>query len=109
MPFDQRQSYRSAFRNQRAVPKPVKPPAVKPVASPQGAQTRMTVKDQSAALKKKPDAGDDLYEGLPSEARQQLEKGYRAGGFEGIVNAVGPDWYELPEHVRTKILDKARR
>ena len=88
--------------------KPPQPPAVK---SPQGAQTQMTVKDQQkrALLQPPPEEASDLLSTLPREAQVQLRQGYNQGGFEGITNAVGPEWYDIPEYERTKLLSQIRR
>lgn len=39
---------------------------------------------------------------------QALRGDYQAGGFEGVMNAVGSDWYNIPEWQRTQILAGVR-
>lgn len=111
--MNSRTNYLSAFRGSRAPAKPVKPAAPARVSAPQGAGTRMTAKDQARSLGPgaAPPAGlppapptPDAYTSLPADARQQLQAGYGRGGFEGVVNSVGSDWYDIPEWQRTQIL-----
>lgn len=110
-----RTAYRSAFRGSRAVARPVKPPQPPSVRSPQGAQNQMTAGDQQRQALMNPPEGEqlqapqDLFSTLPREAQMQLQQGYGKGGFEGIVNAVGPEWYDLPEWQRTQLLTRIRQ
>lgn len=107
----QRVSYQSAFRGQRAPVRIVQPPPPPQVSAPQGAGTNMTAGDQQAAALRNPpkEQEQDAFSVLPAAAQQQLREGYGRGGFEGVANAVGSDWYDLPEWQRTKILDRVRR
>lgn len=114
--MDSRTNYLSAFRGMRALAKPVKPAMPEKVKAPQGARTRTTAGDQAKALSGATTSGlpavpppPDVYTSLPADAQQELQGGYGKGGFEGVVNAVGPEWYDLPEWQRTQILSGVMR
>jgi len=103
-----RVAYQSAFRMMRAPKKPVQPPQPPQASAPQGAGTNMTAGDQQVAALRNPPEEPDAFSVLPKAAQQELQQGYGRGGFEGVVNSVGSDWYDLPEWQRTKILDRVR-
>jgi hypothetical protein len=113
--MDQRTSYLSSTRGMRT---DKKPPAVKSVSRPAKPKmgTSGGASDQAQALSQgfqgagpAPRQEQDAYTTLPTNAQDQLRAGYQRGGFEGVVNSVGSDWYDIPEWQRTQILSGVRR
>lgn len=119
--MDPRTPFLSAHRGSRANAAPVRRPTVK---SPVGAQDNTSVEDrgsrggtvnqmgpavaQAAALRQ-PETPSAAWTGLSKDVQNQLTGGYQRGGFEGVMNAAGPDaWYDMPSYLRTQLLIGAR-
>lgn len=117
---DTRRAYRSAFRGARA---PVSSTRVPSVSSPVGPDSTTVgmrgttpsfsnfpgtppqplAPQQAQALR----APADYWDAVPKEMQAALSAGYQSGGFEGVQKAI-PNWYDLPEYIRTNLLDRSR-